>query len=62
MWSLGVVTFFLLSGVPPFIANTSECLQKKILTTDYDFNGNVWKNVSKEARHFIQALLEPNLD
>ena len=42
LWSVGVVTYTLLSGSLPFKgANTAE-LYKKIKAVDYSFCGNVW--------------------
>ena len=48
LWSLGVVTYSLLSGNPPFNGKNTAQLEKKIKTTDYDFIGEIWeKNISK---------------
>ena len=62
LWSLGVVTYYLLSGRQPFIASNQEDLYKKILQTDYNFEGPVWQGISRQAKHFIEALIEPNVD
>ena len=42
LWSMGVVTFFLLSGTYPFLAPNPEELQVKILSCDYDFDEQRW--------------------
>ena len=42
LWSLGVITFMLLSGQPPFNGKNDDDLIKKIKSTDYDFDHKVW--------------------
>jgi len=65
MWSLGVVTFILLAGYPPFytenIDDVAE-LHRQITTADYDFHEDYWGNISKDAKDFISKLLvvDPN--
>ena len=62
LWSLGVVTYVLLSGTQPFKAKNFDLLQEKILTTDYEFDADRWKGISKNAKRFIEALIEPDVD
>ena len=55
LWSLGVVTFALLSGDLPFKSYTAAELNKKIREAEYSFNGTVWENnVSELAKQFIE--------
>ena len=55
LWSMGVVTYMLLSGQPPFIGKNSEDLENKILTTNFDFYEEFWDSeVSKQAKKFIE--------
>jgi len=62
LWSIGVITFVLLAGEPPFNGENAAAVFKKIKTTDYEFSNPVWKtDVSKEAKKFIERLIEPNL-
>ena len=61
MWSIGVITFVLLTGEPPFYGKNAAELFKKIKTCDYDFTQPVWKTISREAKRFIIQLIEPNL-
>ena len=42
LWSMGVVTYYLLSGKFPFLAQSEEKLTELILTCDYDFDGELW--------------------
>ncbi|CAD6184592.1 unnamed protein product [Caenorhabditis auriculariae] len=61
-WSLGVISFELLTGCSPFTvdggANTSKDIAKRILTKKVPFP----KNMNPDARDFISALLEKRLD
>ena len=58
LWSLGVVTYALLSGEPPFNGKNTAQLEKKIKSCDYDFDGEIWeKGISKQAVNFIEKLL-----
>ena len=61
LWSIGVITFVLLSGDPPFHGENAAAVFKKIKSTDFDFNGEIWESISKQAIRFIERLIEPNL-
>lgn len=52
-WSLGVVLFILLSGVPPFFDEDNFELFEKIKRAEFHFKAEGWKNVSSEARNFV---------
>ncbi|XP_018396346.1 PREDICTED: muscle M-line assembly protein unc-89-like isoform X2 [Cyphomyrmex costatus] len=61
MWSVGIITYILLSGISPFRgANDRETL-KKIREGKWDFDDR-WKNISNEAQDFIRSLLVYNID
>ena len=53
LWSLGVVTYVLLSGKQPFKSINQDELYQKILTTDYEFQSDIWNSVSRNAKKFI---------
>ena len=61
MWSIGVITFVLLSGEPPFYGRNAAELFQKIKTCDYEFVQPIWQSVSRDAKKFIEALIEPKV-
>ena len=62
LWSIGVITYVLLAGEPPFHGENAAQVFKKIQTTDYDFHGEVWEfEISNSAQKFIERLIEPSL-
>lgn len=54
--------FFLyrLSGYSPFAGETDHETFVNINRCDYDFDDEVWQNISAEARDFIKNLLIPD--
>jgi len=57
MWSLGVITYILLGGYPPFIEKNQRNLFRKIRQGDYKFHDEYWGNVSHDAKDLIKKLL-----
>ncbi|TPX44773.1 hypothetical protein SeMB42_g01997 [Synchytrium endobioticum] len=57
LWSLGVITYILLSGYPPFYDQNNVELFKQIMTGKYEFDRPWWDNVSESAKDFIRHLL-----
>lgn len=58
LWSIGVVTYMLLSGgVQPFDGATPKDVVAKVLRGTFDFDGLVWTGISAAAQQFIRALL-----
>jgi len=60
IWSIGVITYILLCGFPPFYGSTEQQIFNKILRAEYDFPSPDWDGVSEEAKGFIKALLVLN--
>lgn len=62
MWSVGVITYVLLSGYNPFRGlNDRETLQR-IKEGHWDFSDSIWTHISTEGRDFIKRLLVYNAD
>lgn len=58
LWSLGVMTFLLLTGKLPFTASSIETIFLKIKETEPAYNTSAWTNVSSEGADFVQKLLK----
>jgi len=57
MWSLGVILYVLLSGIPPF---EEDGLYEQILEGKYEFDVREWTTVSPEAKELIRRLMTVN--
>ncbi|GMP60929.1 hypothetical protein CsSME_00023601 [Camellia sinensis var. sinensis] len=57
MWSLGVISYILLSGYPPFIAQSNKQKQQMIMAGEFSFYEKTWKNISSSAKQLISSLL-----
>ncbi|XP_018418273.1 PREDICTED: calcium/calmodulin-dependent protein kinase type 1G [Nanorana parkeri] len=57
-WSIGVITYILLCGYPPFYEETESKLFEKIKDGSYEFESPFWDDISKSAKDFISCLLE----
>jgi calcium-dependent protein kinase len=53
IWSVGVMTYIILSGIPPFNGRTDDEIMKNIKKGSFDFTQPVWKGVSADAKDFI---------
>ncbi|KAH3759626.1 myosin light chain kinase [Pelomyxa schiedti] len=57
MWSIGVISYILLCGYPPFYADSLPELLERIQNCDYQMEDEDWCHVSSEARDFVRQLL-----
>ncbi|KAK2842298.1 hypothetical protein Q5P01_012498 [Channa striata] len=60
MWSIGVITYILLSGASPFLGDTKQETLGNISAVNYDFDEEFFSNTSELAKSFIRQLLEKN--
>ncbi|XP_041434121.1 kalirin isoform X4 [Xenopus laevis] len=58
IWSLGVLTYVMLSGVSPFLDESSEETCANICRVDFSFPQEYFSGVSQAAQDFIKATLQ----
>ena len=57
MWSTGVLTYVLLSGLMPFGGDTDHETLCNISNVDWEFDEDSFEEISSDARDFIERLL-----
>lgn len=60
MWSLGVITYTLLCGYSPFRSDNLQDLIDECSNSKVVFHERYWKDVSNDAKDFIERLLQPD--
>ena len=58
MWSLGVLTYHLLTGKRPFWGTTKSEIAQKVTAGRYSMVGPEWEKVSREAKSFVHECLQ----
>ncbi len=56
MWSVGVITYILLSGASPFLGDTQQETYANIVAVDYEFDDEFFAHTSDLAKDFIRKL------
>jgi len=57
LWSIGVITYILLCGFPPFYNEHLPVLFEAIMNAEYDYPEDYWDEISDTAKNFIDRLL-----
>ncbi|KAG8365401.1 hypothetical protein BUALT_Bualt18G0101000 [Buddleja alternifolia] len=57
VWSAGVILYILLSGVPPFWAETEKGIFDAILKEEIDFDSQPWPSISNSAKDLVRKML-----
>ena len=57
LWSAGVILYIMLSGTPPFWGDDDQEVFEQVSKYNYDFDDEIWENISSEAKDLIQRLL-----
>ncbi|XP_061909484.1 calcium/calmodulin-dependent protein kinase type 1D-like [Entelurus aequoreus] len=59
-WSIGVITYILLCGYPPFYEESETRLFSKIMKAQYEFDPPFWDDISESAKDFIRNMMQKN--
>nr|XP_033783558.1 death-associated protein kinase 1 [Geotrypetes seraphini] len=57
MWSIGVITYILLSGASPFLGETKQETLANVSAVSYEFEEEFFSHTSDLAKDFIRRLL-----
>ncbi|KAF6985282.1 hypothetical protein CFC21_003168 [Triticum aestivum] len=57
IWSVGVMLYILLCGVPPFWAQSEHGIFNSILRGQVDFNSDPWPRISGGAKDLVRKML-----
>ncbi|KAF9952579.1 hypothetical protein BGZ72_006116 [Mortierella alpina] len=57
MWSVGVIAYTLLCGYTPFWGEDQPSLFENIISGEYQYEEEYWKDISPLAKSFIDSLL-----
>ena len=57
VWSIGVITYILLCGYPPFHDDNHNALFRKIKKGKYQFDSPYWDHISESAKDLITKML-----
>lgn len=58
LWSIGVITYILLAGYPPFYGESDQEIFASVRHGYFDFPSPEWDKISTEAKDFITQLLQ----
>ncbi|XP_044741623.1 calcium/calmodulin-dependent protein kinase type 1 isoform X1 [Chrysoperla carnea] len=62
VWSIGVISYILLCGYPPFYDENDANLFAQILKGEFEFDSPYWDEISDSAKDFIQKLMCVNVE
>ncbi|KYM77952.1 Calcium/calmodulin-dependent protein kinase type 1 [Atta colombica] len=62
VWSIGVISYILLCGYPPFYDENDANLFAQILRGEFEFDSPYWDDISASAKDFIGKLMCVNVE
>ncbi|KAL6439754.1 hypothetical protein ACFW04_004061 [Cataglyphis niger] len=62
VWSIGVISYILLCGYPPFYDENDANLFAQILKGEFEFDSPYWDDISDSAKDFIRKLMCVNVE
>lgn len=57
LWSVGVITYVLVSGLSPFMGDNDFQTMANVTIGKYDFDDEAFDDISEDATDFISKLL-----
>ncbi|GMH35173.1 hypothetical protein BSKO_03041 [Bryopsis sp. KO-2023] len=57
IWSCGVIMYWLLSGLPPFLGDTLHEVFDRIRSGEIDYSGEHWNHISDAAKDCLSKML-----
>nr|XP_060627597.1 myosin light chain kinase 2, skeletal/cardiac muscle [Anolis sagrei ordinatus] len=57
MWSMGVITYMLLSGLSPFLGDNDTETLNNVLAANWYFDEEAFEGISEEAKDFVSHLI-----
>lgn len=57
IWSIGVLTYAMLSGHLPFVSDADETVFHKAIKGEYNFDLPVWDKISGDAKDLIKKMV-----
>ncbi|KAL8171834.1 hypothetical protein V2J09_023638 [Rumex salicifolius] len=58
VWSAGVILYILLTGIPPFWADSNKEIFRKILKEPVNLEPQLWEEISDDAKDLVCKMLE----
>ena len=60
VWSIGVITYMLLTGTPPFRGENDHAVLAAVKAAKFVLTGPRWDHISDAAKDFVSSLLRKN--